>query len=142
VRAAVLGTAGSLILLTAGTAWLARPAGDAISTATSARTITAAPRIPLSAAELVALTGQDAELGTLADNRRRAACLADIGHPGAAGVLGARELTVAGRAAIVLVLAGARPGDLVAVAVEPDCGDKRGTAVARTTVPANPTTPS
>ena len=141
MRAAILAAAGSLILLAAA-AWWARPPGDATSTATSARTITAAPRIPLSAAELVDLTGRAAELGTLGDHRRRAACLADVGHPGAVGVLGARELTVAGRAAIVPVLPGARPGDLVAVAVEPECGNTRGAAVARTTVPANATTPS
>lgn len=141
-RTAVLAAVGPLVLGAVFAVRVAAPSDDAASTATSARNITAAPRIPLSAAEVADLTRRPAELGALADPERRAGCLAAIGHPGRGDVLGAREMRVAGRTAIVLILPGARPAELLAVAVEPDCSGQRGLILADTTVPVtNPAPP-
>lgn len=134
-RPALLGAAVLLALLAAAVRF-AGSGDDTTSTATSARLITAAPRIPLSAVELTELALGPVELGALADPGRRADCLTALGRPATAPVLGGRDVRLAGRAATVLVLPGARPGELVAVAVDPDCGNRTGQLIAETTVPA------
>lgn len=132
---ALLAAAVLLALLATAAVRLAGSVGDTTSTATSARLITAAPRIPLSAAELVELTLRPAEVGALSDPGRRAYCLTAIGRPATARVLGGRDVQLAGRTATVLVLPGERPGELVAVAVDADCGNRRGKIIAESTVP-------
>lgn len=141
-RTALLAAAVLLALLATAAVRFAGSADDTTSAATSARLITAAPRIPLSAAELTELTLRPAELGTLADPGRRADCLTAIGRPATTRVLGGRDIRLAGRTATVLVMPGALPGELVAVAVDADCGNRRVQIIAESTVPAPPHTPA
>lgn len=115
--------------------------GDRIpSSPASARLITAAPRVPLSPTELMALTTLPPEFGPLADPTRRASCLSELGYPASSVPLGARTVTLAGRPAVVLVLPGDRSGEIVGVAVGEDCGGTpqpraRARPIADTTVP-------
>lgn len=78
-------------------------------------------RVPLSIPELQALLDQPADLGPLSDGRRRAACLTGLGYPSGTPVLGGSQIRVAGRNAILLVLAGDQPDSYDAVAVAPTC---------------------
>ena len=57
----------------------------------------------------------------LSDPRRRSACLAALGYPGGSAIRGARELTIAGRPAVLLLLDGEEPGRYAAIAVAPSC---------------------
>lgn len=99
-----------------------RTPGPLHSAPTSLQHITVAPaRIPLPDSELAALLDRPAQLGMLADGRRRAACLAALGYPGGTAVLGATEARVSGRPAIVLVLADDGPDSYLAIAVAPTC---------------------
>lgn len=110
------------------------PAGDGASGPVSARPMTATPRVPLSADEVLALTADRAELGPLTDPRRLAACLTGLGYPPSTAVLGGRQVDVTGRPAVVLVLPGRGPSELVAVAVGSGCGAPDTDELARTTV--------
>ena len=117
-----------------GTAALLRSPGPTRSAVTSAHTITVGPTVPLSGRELAALVDRSPDFGPLADPKRRAACLSGLGYPGSVQVLGAEPLHVDGRPAIVLVLPGERPGDLVALAVAPSCSAVDTGLIADTTV--------
>jgi hypothetical protein len=94
-------------------------------------TVTPGP-FPMTRAELLALGGSD--FGPLADPARRNACLQGLGYPQPADVRGARQVDIGGRPAVVLVLPGARTGELVALAVRPDCSGSAPRLVADTTV--------
>lgn len=109
-------------------------AGNVPSSPPSARLITAVPQVPLSPAELLALTNRPPEFGALDDPVRRSACLSRLGFPAGSRALGARPVRLAGRAAVVLVLPGDRAGDIVGVAVGEDCGGPRSRLIADTTV--------
>ncbi|ORA71679.1 hypothetical protein BST26_07640 [Mycolicibacterium insubricum] len=78
-------------------------------------------RVPLPIPELQDLLDQPADLGPLSDGRRRAACLTGLGYPSGTPVLGGSQIRVAGRNAILLVLAGDQPDSYDAVAVAPTC---------------------
>ncbi|HNM11838.1 MAG TPA: hypothetical protein PKI02_10345 [Mycobacterium sp.] len=117
-----------------GTAALLRGSGTTPSAPTSANRITVAPKVPLSAAQLAALVNRSPEFGPLADPKRRAACLSALGYPGDQPVLGAAQVQLAGRPAIVLVLPGDRAADLVALAVAPNCSAVSSALIAQTTV--------
>jgi hypothetical protein len=77
--------------------------------------------IPLSDQQIVALLDREPDLGPLTDTRRRASCLAGLGYPANARVLGARTIDIAGHPAVLLVLPGTAPGALSALAVAPTC---------------------
>jgi hypothetical protein len=77
--------------------------------------------IPLSDQQILALLDRDPDFGPLADPQRRASCLRGLGYPATARVLGARRVEVAGRQAVLLVLAGDTPGAVTALAVAPTC---------------------
>jgi len=130
----VVGTAALVAAIGVGTAALLRSTGPTRSTVTSASTITVAPTVPLSAREVAALVDRNPDFGALADPKRRAACLSALGYPGSVQVLGAQPLRVDGRPAIVLVLPGERPGELVALAVAPSCSAVDSGLIADTTV--------
>jgi hypothetical protein len=133
--AALVGAAALLAAIGIGTAALLRSApGPTDSAVTSAHTITVGPTVPLSARELAALVDRSPDFGPLHDPKRRAACLSGLGYPGSVQVLGAQQLQVDGRPAVVLVLPGARPGDLVALAVAPSCSAVDTGLIADTTV--------
>lgn len=118
-----------------GAAALLQRTGTGISTATSAQLITVTPSaFPMTGEELSALEPGRADFGPLADPARRKACLQGLGYPGHAVVRGARQVDIGGRPAIVMVLPGPRPGDVVALAVRPDCSGAAPRLVADTTV--------
>lgn len=132
--AAAVGAAALLAGAGIGTAALLRSSGTAPSAPVSANTITVTPRVPLSDRELAALVGRRPDFGDLADPKRRAACLSALGYPGSLQVLGAQPLRVDGRAAVLLVLPGEHPEELVAVAVAPSCSAVDTGLIADTTV--------
>ena len=132
--AAVLGAAALLAGVGSGTAALLRSSGTTASVPVSANTITITPTVPLSDRELTALVGRAPDFGALADPKRRAACLSALGYPGSLQVLGAQPLRVDGRAAVLLVLPGEHPDQLVAVAVAPTCSAVDTGLIADTTV--------
>ncbi|MGB3662873.1 MAG: hypothetical protein WBH51_04740 [Mycolicibacter algericus] len=123
--AAIAGGAAALLAAGLGTAALIRFPGDTPSGPRSFDAITVAseptPVLPLTEAEILELLDRSPEYGALADPGRRAGCLAALGYPAATRVLGARELAVNGRPAIVLLLPGAAPGTVIALAVAPNC---------------------
>lgn len=85
-------------------------------------TVSRAPlTIPLSDQQILNLLDNKPDLGPFADPQHRASCLAGLGYPADARVLGARPVEIAGRPAIVLVLTGATPGTVAALAVPPTC---------------------
>jgi hypothetical protein len=77
--------------------------------------------IPLSDQQILELLDHEPDLGPLADPQRRASCLAGLGYPANAQVLGARPIDIAGHPAVLLVLPGDAPGALSALAVAPTC---------------------
>jgi hypothetical protein len=77
--------------------------------------------IPLSDQQILALLDSAPALGPLADPQRRASCLAGLGYPANAQVLGARPIDIAGHPAVLLVLPGDAPDALAALAVAPTC---------------------
>ena len=77
--------------------------------------------IPLSDQQILALLDSAPDLGPLSDPRRRASCLAGLGYPANAQVLGARPVDIAGHPAVLLLLPGDEPGALAALAVAPTC---------------------
>lgn len=77
--------------------------------------------IPLSDQQILDLLGAEPDFGPFADPQRRTSCLAGLGYPADARVLGARPVEIAGRQAVVLVLPGDTPGAVTALAVPPTC---------------------
>lgn len=132
--AAGCGIAAVAALAAVGTVALLKSPGPTASTPASANRITVTPTVPLSARELAALVGRSPQFGPLADQKRRAACLSALGYPGSQPVLGAQPVQINGRPAIVLVLPGDRPTDLVAVAVATNCSAISSGLIADTTV--------
>jgi hypothetical protein len=77
--------------------------------------------IPLSDQQILDLLGAKPDFGPFADPQRRTSCLAGLGYPADARVLGAKPVQIVGRPAIVLVLPGDTPGTVTALAVSPTC---------------------
>ncbi len=77
--------------------------------------------IPLSDQQILALLDRAPDLGPLSDPQRRASCLAGLGYPADARVLGARPVEMAGRPAVLLLLPGDAAGAVAALAVAPTC---------------------
>jgi hypothetical protein len=77
--------------------------------------------IPLSDQQILALLDLAPDLGPLSDPQRRASCLAGLGYPPNAQLLGARPIDIVGHPAVLLVLPGDAPGTLSALAVAPTC---------------------
>jgi hypothetical protein len=132
--AAGAGAAALVAAIGIGTAALLHSPDSARSGVTSANTITVAPKVPLSDREVAALVDRSPDFGPLADPKRRAACLSGLGYAGSLQVLGAAQLPVDGRPAVVLVLPGERAGELVALAVAPSCSAVDTGLIADTTV--------
>jgi hypothetical protein len=77
--------------------------------------------IPLSDQQILALLDDRPDFGALTDPHRRASCLAGLGYPADARVLGARPIDIAGRPAVLLLLPADAPGSISALAVAPTC---------------------
>lgn len=123
--AAGVGGAAALVAIGVGTAALIRSPGNAPSGPRSLDAITVAseptPVLPLSEPEIIALLDRSPEYGALADPARRTGCLAGLGYPASTRVLGAREIAINGRPAVVLLLPGDSADTIVALAVAPSC---------------------
>lgn len=76
---------------------------------------------PLSGPDLLTALDATPDLGPLADPRRRASCLTGLGYAPTLEVLGGRQIDVAGRPGVLLLLPGGTAGQIVAVAVAPSC---------------------
>ncbi len=132
--AAVCGLAAAVTATVVAIPALLRSPDTTHSTVTSANLITVTPRVPLSDRELTALVAHNPDFGSLADPKRRSSCLSALGYPGSTQVLGAQQVQIGGRAAVVLVLPGQQPDQLVALAVSPSCSSVNTGLIADTTV--------
>lgn len=136
--AAWAGGAAALVAVGVGTAALIRFPGDTPSGPRSldAITVESAPTavLPLSEPEILELLDRRPEYGPLADPARRRGCLAGLGYPASTDVLGAREVTINGHPAVVLLLPDAPEGTIIALAVAPSCSSADTGLLADTTV--------
>ncbi len=124
VAIAVAGLAAAAVAVWLGTQALITAPAPTPSRPTTAEHITVSRppmTIPLSDQQIVALLDEKPDFGPFADPQRRASCLAGLGYPADAQVMGARPVAIAGRPAIVLVLPGDTSGTLTALAVPPTC---------------------
>lgn len=133
IVAAVCGLVAASAAVVVGISALVHSPETASSSLTSASLITVGPRVPLSDKEVIALVGRDPNFGTLTDPKRRSACLRALGY-GTQQVLGAESVQVGSRSAVVLVMAGGHPHELVAVAVASSCSSADTGLIADTTV--------
>ncbi len=141
LTAALVGAAAIAAGIGVGTAALLRSPDPVDSTPSSARHITATPRIPLSDAEVLALLRQPPDYGRLHNPARRTSCLAGLGYDASTRVLGARPVEVEGRDGVLLVLPGDDAAAVIAVAVEPNCSEADTGLLADTTL-ARPVEPA
>jgi hypothetical protein len=124
VLAAVAGLAAATLAVGLGTAALIAAPEPTPSGPTTAQQITVSRppmQIPLADPQILALLDRKPDYGPLADQERRASCLAGLGYPVAAQVLGAQPIEMAGRTAVLLVLSGDTSGSVTALAVAPSC---------------------
>ncbi|KAA8966503.1 hypothetical protein [Mycobacterium sp.] len=91
---------------------------------TTVRHVTVSPAplvIPLSDPQILDLLALEPDYGPLQDPQRRASCLAGLGYPASARVLGARPVQIAGRPGVLLVLPDDTPDTLAALFVAATC---------------------
>jgi hypothetical protein len=120
----LVGLAAAAAAAWLGTAALISPPAPTPSRPTTAEHITVSRppiTIPLSDQQILALLDDKPDFGPLADPQRRTSCLAGLGYPANARILGARPVQIAGRSAVLLVLPGDTPGTVTALAVAPTC---------------------
>lgn len=118
------GLAAAAVAVWLGTAALIAAPPPTPSSPTTAEHITVSrppTMIPLSDRQILALLDHEPNYGPLADPQRRASCLGGLGYPAAAQVLGAQPIGIAGRAAVLLVVAGDTPDSVTALAVASTC---------------------
>lgn len=128
-RSARLAIALAGLAAAAAAAWLGTAALITAPTPTPSRPTTAEHitvsrppmMIPLSDQQILALLDARPDFGPLTDPQRRTSCLAGLGYPANAQVLGGRPVQITGRPAIVLVFNGDAPGTITALAVAPTC---------------------
>jgi hypothetical protein len=128
-RSARLAVAAAGLVAVAVAVWLGSSALIAAPTSTPSRpttidhiTVSRPPAtIPLSDQQILALLDDRPDFGALTDPHRRASCLAGLGYPADAHVLGARPVDIAGRPAVLLLLPGDTPGAVSALAVASTC---------------------
>ena len=128
-RPARLAVAGAGLVAVAFAVWLgtgalitAPPSTPSRPTTIERITVSRPPvTIPLSDQQILALLDAEPDFGALADPHRRASCLAGLGYPADARVLGARRVEIAGRPAVLLLLPADTPGGVSALAVAPTC---------------------
>lgn len=77
--------------------------------------------IPLSDQQILALLDDRPDFGPLTDPHRRASCLAGLGYPADARVLGARPVDIVGHPALLLLLPVDTPDAVSVLAVAPTC---------------------
>jgi hypothetical protein len=128
-RSARITVAAAGLVAAAAAAWLGTTALITAPAPTPSRpttvehiTVSRPPlTIPLSDQQLLALLDRQPDFGPLTDPQRRASCLAGLGYPADARVLGARPIEIAGHPAVLLLLPGDAPDAVKALAVAPAC---------------------
>jgi hypothetical protein len=120
----VVGLGAVLAGAVVGASLLARDPAPTYPVGPTAEQITVArpaATIPLPHPQIIGLLSQSPDYGPLADTRRRNSCLDGLGYASGTPVLGARPLDMRGRPAVLMLLPGPSPEDVVAVVVEPNC---------------------
>jgi anti-sigma factor RsiW len=98
-------------------------------------TATAGPGdFPVPAGQIYGVIDGPVDAGPLAAPQRLTACLTALGYPPGATALGARQVRVADRPAVLLVLPGDDPRDVTAAVVDPTCGAGGDGPIATTTL--------
>jgi len=110
------------------------PATPAATSPTANHITVSMPTFPLTASQIAALLHQPADYGPLADPRRRASCLNALGYPAGTPILGAQNVPMGDHAAVLLVLAGAAPQELIALVVQPSCSSVNAGLIADTRI--------
>ena len=124
IAVAMAGLAAAAVAVWLGTAALITTPASTSSRPTTVEHITVSRppvMIPMSDQQILTLLGRGPDFGPLGDPQRRASCLAGLGYPADARVLGARQVEITGRPAILLLLPGDTSGTVTAVAVSPNC---------------------
>ena len=80
------------------------------------------------------MLSESPDYGTLADPERRASCLSGLGYSAATAVLGAQQVDMHGRPAVLMVLAADTPRTLLVLVVEPGCSSAHTGLLANTLV--------
>ena len=110
------------------------PTRSAGPTAESITVSRPASDVPLSDPQIVGLLSQRPDYGPLADPQRRASCLSGLGYSAATTVLGARQVDMHGRPAVLMLLPADTPQTVRALVVEPDCNSAHTGLLANTDV--------
>jgi hypothetical protein len=124
IAVAVAGLAAAVVAVWLGTVALITTPTPTPSRPTTVEHITVSRppvMIPMSDRQILTLLDRRPDFGPLSDPQRRASCLTGLGYPADARVLGARQVEITGRAAVLLLLPGDTPGAVTALAVAPTC---------------------
>ncbi|OBJ85337.1 hypothetical protein [Mycobacterium asiaticum] len=111
------------------------PTASTPATADHITVSTPVPVIPLSDEEIRALLHRAPDFGALANVAQRASCLAGLGYPTSAQVLGAQPVDVNARPGVVLVMPGDTPDTVIAYAVALNCSAADTGMLASTAIP-------
>lgn len=120
----IVGLAAVALAVVLGSVALVRSPPSELDTGITAKHITvgpSAPDMPLSNEAIIGLLDRPPDFGGLADPRQRGSCLNGLGYSADTPVLGAQPVEVHGQAAVLLVLAAQKPGELAALVVPPNC---------------------
>jgi anti-sigma factor RsiW len=133
----VAGVAAAVVGVVVGGVMLVREPAPTRSAGPTAESITVsrpASDVPLSDPQIVGLLSQRPDYGPLADPQRRASCLSGLGYSAATTVLGARQVDMHGRPAVLMLLPADTPQTVRALVVEPDCNSAHTGLLANTDV--------
>jgi hypothetical protein len=135
--ALVAGVAAAVVGVVIGGLMLMRDPAPTRSAGPTAESITVsrpATELPLSGPQLAGLLSHRPDYGPLADPQRRADCLSGLGYSAATAVLGARQVDMHGRPAVLMLLPADTAGMVLALVVEPDCNSAHTGLLANTLV--------
>jgi hypothetical protein len=135
---AVAGVAAAVASVGVGTAMLLHAPSTTRSAGPTAERITVSTQsatVPLSAPQILGLTGRRPDLGVFTDASRRASCLTGLGYLASTKVLGGQPVDINGRAAVLLVLPGSKPQELAALVVPLNCNSADTGLIADTQIP-------
>jgi len=133
----VAGVAAAVVGVVVGGVMLVREPAPTRSAGPTAESITVsrpASDVPLSDPQIVGLLSQRPDYGPLADPQRRASCLSGLGYSAATTVLGARQVDMHGRPAVLMLLPADTPQTVRALVVELDCNSAHTGLLANTDV--------
>ncbi|CAN5367710.1 hypothetical protein BH09ACT8_BH09ACT8_04930 [soil metagenome] len=136
--AAIAGLTAAVVAIGVGTTALMRSPATVTSTITTANLITVSvppAAIPLSDRQIADLLGATPDFGALGEPARRTSCLAGLGYPATAPILGATPVQINTRPAVLLVLDGDSSDMVTALAVAPNCSSAGTGLLADTAVP-------